>query len=487
MSSAVILGIVMLVATPPVTRSAVVTPSFAAEWHRPPPDEDMVLQLAEERLARDIASLERFRPGYSFWQYVFVIPDGSIAFGSAEDGRLLASFPVRGDWTLSGRWEDGAPSSVLDGSRLPRRVNDRRDEVALLLERSVGPVVNNPTRGEFLRPNAKRFGGFLAEWGAIYERFGVPAEVGLAQAIIESGLSGRVKSESRAVGFCQWLPRNWNRLKSLSGINIEAQNQTTQAPYCAAYLTILATKYGSFIPALSEHHAGASNVGRTVINGERLGGADIREQYFMGANLSRDLRAISTRTFRRVVGTYGPRSFRYAEMVMGNTYNVKRLRDTIPQDDIYAMRTTRAFTLEDIRERTGLSIDQLKRFNPALVRRVPKGATLYLPVQGGQFGSDVAFWRHPTPPEYAAVLNEFVHLEATTADWEDPSFDTVLKGFLTRFRETDSEEGAVMATVLGYVIYGMPSTRRILSEYRRSPRVRALLERGADRLGLSTL
>jgi hypothetical protein len=207
----------------------------------------------------------------------------------------------------------------------------------------------------------------------------------------------------------------------------------------------------------------------------------------MGANLSRDLRAISTRTFRRVVGTYGPRSFRYAEMVMGNTYNVKRLRDTIPQDDIYAMRTTRAFTLEDIRERTGLSIDQLKRFNPALVRRVPKGATLYLPVQGGQFGSDVAFWRHPTPPEYAAVLNEFVHLEATTADWEDPSLDTVLKGFLTRFRETDSEEGAVMATVLGYVIYGMPSTRRILSEYRRSPRVRALLERGADRLGLSTL
>ena len=86
-------------------------------------------------------------------------------------------------------------------------------------------------------------------------------------------------------------------------------------------------------------------MGRTVINGERLGGTDIREQYFMGANLSRDLRAISTRTFRRVVGTYGPRSFRYAEMVMGNTYNVKRLRETIPQDDIYAMRTTRAFTL----------------------------------------------------------------------------------------------------------------------------------------------
>ena len=40
--------------------------------------------------------------------------------------------------------------------------------------------------------------------------------------------------------------------------------------YCAAYLTILATMYGSFIPALSEHHAGGVNVGRTLINGQRL-------------------------------------------------------------------------------------------------------------------------------------------------------------------------------------------------------------------------
>ena len=218
MSSAAILGIVMLVAAPPATGGAAVAP-FMSEWRRSPPDEDMVRRHSEERLARDVASLERFRPGYSFWH---VIPDGSIAFGSAEDGRLLASFPVRGDWTLSGRWEDDDLASVLDGSRLPRRVSDRRDQVALLLEGSVGPVVNNPTRGDFLLPNAKRYGSFLAEWGAIYERFGVPAEVGLAQAIIESGLNGRIKSESKAIGFCQWMPSNWNRLKRLSGTNIEA-------------------------------------------------------------------------------------------------------------------------------------------------------------------------------------------------------------------------------------------------------------------------
>ena len=53
--------------------------------------------------------------------------------------------------------------------------------------------------------------------------------------------------------------------------------------------------YGSFIPALSEHHAGGVNVGRTVINGERLGGADAREQYLLGSDFAAELRDISIR------------------------------------------------------------------------------------------------------------------------------------------------------------------------------------------------
>ena len=138
-----------------------------------------------------------------------------------------------------------------------------------------GPLVHNPTRGQFLMPNAQRYGSFLQEWGTIYERFGVPAEIGLAQAILESGLDGRARSRARAIGFCQFLSRNWAFLNKLAPAVLEAYNQTTQAPYCAAYLTILATMYDSFIPALSEHHAGGVNVGRTVINGERLGGNEL--------------------------------------------------------------------------------------------------------------------------------------------------------------------------------------------------------------------
>ena len=71
-----------------------------------------------------------------------------------------------------------------------------------LLKPVVGPVVRNPTRGRFLSPHADRYGRFLSEWGAIYERFVVPVEIGLSQAIIESGLNGRARSSARALGFC---------------------------------------------------------------------------------------------------------------------------------------------------------------------------------------------------------------------------------------------------------------------------------------------
>jgi hypothetical protein len=441
-------------------------------------------QFTQARYQADVAAVQRFRPAHPFWRHIYTIPDGSIIFGSAEDGRLLATFPTAGNWAREGVWEDPALAGILEGVRLQSRLTRRRDQVEELLAPMVGEVIHNPTRGRFLSPHAARYGGFLGQWGDIYERFGVPAEIGLAQAVVESGLNGRARSRAQALGFCQWLRRNWNHMNRLAPNVIEAYNQTTQAPYCAAYLSILATMYGSFIPALSEHHAGGVNVGRTVINGERLGGTGTREQYLMGSEFAHELRDISIRRYRDLFRTYGPRSFRYAEMVFGNTVNVERLTLQTPQTPIFAMRAPRDLSLAEVSRTTGLSTNEVKRFNPALVKRVPARANLYLPEYVEAFGPDVSFWHHPPDPAFSTTLDEFVRLEDGVERWHEASFEPTLRGFQRRFEETETEEGAVMATALRYVIGDLRTSRRaaILSEFRTSGRILRLFQQGAQEL-----
>lgn len=440
-----------------------------------------VIEVSREQANLDREILNRFRPSTPFWKHVFQIPDGSIAYGSAIDGRLLAVFPTQGDWTRVGEWHDPTLRGALAGHALDRGVTARRDQVALLFERALGePIVHNATRGTFVRPNARRYGSFLEEWGRIYERFGVPAELGLSQAMVESGWHPTIRSEARAMGFCQWLERNWAEMKRRSPHEIEGHNQTTQAAYCAAYLVILATKYGSFIPALSEHHAGGTNVGRTVINGERLGGQDIREQYFLGARFALDLRGLSSTRFRDVVLGYGPRSYLYAEMVFANEVTVQQIRDDIRQNPIYAMRTTRAVPLDEVIRRSGLSADEVRRYNPALVRQVPARATLYLPMQIDDFGRDVTFWRQPPSAEYLDVLRDFLRMGEPSEAWHAPGFRRVLDDYRRRFMATGSEEGTIFSTVLAYVQGELFTGRRaeILAEYRTDPRVLILVDQG---------
>lgn len=445
-------------------------------------DEQRIYYRMQRVLDRDFEAMQIHRPGYSFWQHVYAIPDGSVAFGSAEDGRLLGVFPTRGTWPRSGRWIEPSLERALAGARVEGRLNERRNRMELLLEPVVGAVVHNETRGEFLRPTAERYGSFLREWGAIYERFGVPAEIGLAQAAVESGFDGRIRSEARALGLCQWLERNWNRLKQLAHYVIEGYNQATQAPFCAAYLVVLANRYGSFIPALSEHHAGGTNIGRRMINGEWLGGEDTREQYLLGSRFALDVRELSIRRYRDLVRTYGPRSYRYAEMVFANTETIRTFMSEIEQEPIYAMRATRAIPLEEVAARTGLSVDEVRRFNPALVRRVPRGANLYLPFPVEEFGPDVAFWHRPADTEFAAVLSEFLMLDLAADEWDERSFEPLLTDFQRRFEATDSEEGWVMAAVLEYYIdetFRSPRSS-ILAEFRASDTIRRLFEQGLE-------
>jgi hypothetical protein len=104
-----------------------------------------------------------------------------------------------------------------------------------------------------------------------------------------------------------------------------------------------------------------------VINGEYLGADDVRARYFLGPKLARDLPALPGKEYEGVYRSYGPRSYLYAEMVFGNTFNVRSLMASTPQEPIHAMRTPRAISLAEIVSRTQLSADEVRRFNPALV------------------------------------------------------------------------------------------------------------------------
>jgi hypothetical protein len=92
----------------------------------------------------------------------------------------------------------------------------------------------------------------------------------------------------------------------------------------------------------------------------------------------------------------------------------------------------------------------------------------------------VAFWRRPPNPSFAAVLDDFVRLEPGAEQWDDPAFAPVLAEFRRRFRDTHTEEGTVMATVLAYAMdQAYTSSRRALvSDYRSSEEVQRLIKRG---------
>ena len=436
-----------------VDRRALVGDAGINVSRRSPEGPESAAARMEARHQADIAAMQKFRPGYPFWRHVFSIPDGSIVFGSAEDGRRLA---------------------------VVRRVKDsERESIAHRLQAQAGPVLHNETRGDFAAPGLERYGPLLAEWGAIYERFGVPREIGLAQALLESGFIGTRESEANAVGLCQWLKGNWKLIDKLDPAVLEIENQTTQAAYCAAYLAILATKYDSFIPALSEHHAGGTNVGRVLVNGERLGGRDSRDRYFLGSDLAVGLRSVADGVFKDIYGSYGPRSYRYAEMVFGNASTIDETIAATPQKRIFAMRTDRAIAIDEIARRTGLSESAIKRYNPALVKRVPAGATLYLPRYDAAFGADVSFWQRPAPRPFAQLLDEFTNLEVSAQRWETRSFAATLKDFERRFRETGTEEGTVMATVIAYVRREAAGPRaEILATFRTSSAILGLFEQG---------
>ena len=102
---------------------------------------DDLLQRTNRYLAGDIEAMRRYRPGFKFWQHVFKVPDGRMVFGSALDGRLLATFRTSGDWAQSAEWAEASLSEALREQSIDGRLAERSDRTAKLLDQLVGTVL----------------------------------------------------------------------------------------------------------------------------------------------------------------------------------------------------------------------------------------------------------------------------------------------------------------------------------------------------------
>jgi len=170
--------------------------------------------------------------------------------------------------------------------------------------------------------------------------------------------------------------------------------------------------------------------------------------------------------------------------VFGNTINVRRIREDVPQQRIFAMRASRPIPVGEITRRTLLTAGEVRRFNPALTRQVPAQGTVYLPVQVPEFGADVSFWHRAPNAAFTAALDSFLQLDAGLQRWLDASFEPVLQEHRRRFEATGTEEGTVMASTLAYVISDLRTSRRaaILDDFRSNGRILQLFNQGVAEL-----
>ena len=177
--------------------------------------------------AGQLVAMQTFRPGYPFWQHVFTLPDRWIVFGSGVDGRLLAVFPAKGNWT---RNRLGRPRTRPH----PRRSTARRElgeagTGGAPLGARLGPVLHNSTRADALLPIPDSSRRFLAQWaGSTSGSACLRTSAWLRSFSIRPDRYKALGSERG--GILPSLQRNWKRLDYFSPTPIEGSTSGAGSP-----------------------------------------------------------------------------------------------------------------------------------------------------------------------------------------------------------------------------------------------------------------
>ena len=341
---------------------------------------------SQARVRADVAAMQAFRPGYPFWRHVFTIPDGSIAFGSAVDGRLLATFPAKGDWSRRAVWTD--PTLA----RAPRRP-------VACAQTGRATRAGGASHGTRRRTGAAQLDARRCAPHERAEIRSLPRGVGRHLRAVRRARGHRPGPGHLRIGPERHaaLERQRRRLLPVAAEELEATellladpDPGTEPDDAGALLrrVLVGPRHEIRIvhPRALRAQRRRHERGTRADHRRAPGWADVRARYLLGSQLARDLRTLPGKDYEEVYGSYGFRSHLYAEMVFGNAFNVSRLIASMPQMSIHAMRTPRAISLTEIVKRT---VSPRTRCAASIRRssiECPPGRALYLPSYVSEFG-----------------------------------------------------------------------------------------------------
>ena len=133
-------------------------------------------------------------------------------------------------------------------------------------------------------------------------------------------------------------------------------------------------------------------------DGTRVGADEPRERYFLGADLARELRSIGDE-YKDIYQSAVRALPHTRKWCSATPLPSRHHRRDAAAARAFGMRTTRSMPLAEIIRRTGLTADEVRRFNPALAVR-PRGCDA-LPPCVRLVGRDVSFWRRQASSDYS--------------------------------------------------------------------------------------
>ncbi|MBI5970882.1 MAG: transglycosylase SLT domain-containing protein [Deltaproteobacteria bacterium] len=174
-------------------------------------------------------------------------------------------------------------------------------------------------------------------------------------ALIESGLNPKAKSRARAVGMWQFIRGTAIKYGLRVDWWIDERMDPEMASYAAArYLKDLYGQFGSWYLAVAGYNAGEGRIIRAV---RKLGTDDFWEIASYKKSLKRETRDYVPKYIAAMLIAKDPGGYGFTEHEYGGEFSYEKIIISEPTD------------LDVIAQTAGTTVDEIKRLNPALLRR----------------------------------------------------------------------------------------------------------------------